>query len=67
MAITAPTWILVYKNQPDKAKGEAIKSFLRYVVGAGQELAEDVDYAPLPTSLRQKAVAQIEAISVPAT
>ena len=65
--ITAPTWILVYKNQPDKVKGEAVKSFLRYVVGPGQELAEDVDYAPLPASLRQKAVAQIEAISVPAT
>jgi phosphate transport system substrate-binding protein len=65
--ITAPTWILVYKNQPDKVKGEAIKSFLRYVVGAGQELAEDVDYAPLPASLQQKALAQIDAISVPAT
>jgi phosphate transport system substrate-binding protein len=65
--ITAPTWILVYKSQPDKAKGEAIKSFLRYVVGAGQELAEDVDYASLPTALQQRAVAQIESISVPAT
>ena len=65
--ITAPTWILVYKNQPDKVKGEAIKSFLRYVVGAGQELAEDVDYAPLPTALQQKAVAQIDGILVPAT
>jgi phosphate transport system substrate-binding protein len=65
--ITAPTWILVYKNQADKAKGEAIKSFLRYVVGEGQKLAEDVDYAPLPTALQQKAMIQIDSILVPAT
>ena len=65
--ITAPTWILVYKNQGDRAKGEAIKSFLRFVVGDGQKLAEDVDYAPLPTALQQKAIAQIDSILVPAT
>jgi phosphate transport system substrate-binding protein len=65
--ITAPTWILVYKNQPDKVKGEAIKSFLRFVVGEGQNLAEDVDYAPLPAALQQKALAQIDSLLVPAT
>ncbi|HUR24276.1 MAG TPA: phosphate ABC transporter substrate-binding protein PstS [Acidimicrobiales bacterium] len=65
--ITAPTWLLVYKNQPDKVKGEAIKSFLRFVVGDGQKLANDVDYAQLPTALQQKAAAQIDSILVPAT
>ncbi|HVL07358.1 MAG TPA: phosphate ABC transporter substrate-binding protein PstS [Acidimicrobiales bacterium] len=63
--ITAPTWILVYKNQTDKAKGEAIKSFLRYLLDDGQKLAEDVDYAPLPKSLQEKAVAQLNNIAVP--
>lgn len=63
--ITAPTWILVYKNQPDKVKGEAIKSFLRYLLNDGQKLAEDVDYAPLADSLRQRALAQVESIAVP--
>lgn len=65
--ITAPTWILVYKNQPDKVKGEAIKSFLRFVVGDGQKLANGVDYAALPTALQQKAVSQIDSILVPGT
>ena len=65
--ITAPTWILVYKNQTDKVKGEAVKSFLRYVLGDAQKLAKDVDYAPLPTALQQKAIAQIDNILVPAT
>ena len=46
--IVAPTWILVYKNQPDKAKGEATQAFLQYVLTDGQDLAEEVDYAKLP-------------------
>jgi phosphate transport system substrate-binding protein len=65
--ITAPTWILVYKSQPDKAKGAAIKSFLRYLVGDAQKLAKDVDYASLPTALQQKAMAQIDSLVVPTT
>ncbi|MDQ3643366.1 MAG: substrate-binding domain-containing protein, partial [Actinomycetota bacterium] len=63
--ITAPTWILVYKNQTDRAKGEALKSFLRYVVTDAQKLAKDVDYAPLPKSLQDKTIAQIDSILVP--
>jgi phosphate transport system substrate-binding protein len=64
--ITAPTWILVYKNQADKAKGEAIRSFLRYLLTDGQKLAKDVDYAPLAPSLLQKAVSQLDILVVPA-
>ena len=64
--IAAPTWILVYKNQTDKVKGEAVKSFLRYMVTDGQKLAKDVDYAPLPKSLQDKTIAQIDKIVVPA-
>ncbi len=64
--ITAPTWILVYKNQADKNKGAAIKSFLKYVLGDAQKQAKDFDYAALPTSLQQKALAQVESIVAPA-
>jgi phosphate transport system substrate-binding protein len=64
--ITAPTWILVYKNQTDKAKGEAIRSFLRYMLTDGQKLAKDIDYAPLAPSLLQKAVSQLDILVVPA-
>jgi phosphate transport system substrate-binding protein len=64
--ITAPTWILVYKNQSDKAKGEAIRSFLRYMLTDGQKLAKDLDYAPLAPALLQKAVSQLDVLVVPA-
>ena len=63
--IAAPTWILVYKNQTDKAKAEALKGFLTYLLNDGQDLAEDADYAPLPKSLKDKALAQLNSIVIP--
>ena len=58
--ITSPTWILVYANQTDHAKGTALKSFLTFILNDGQGLAESVNYAKLPTSLQQKAIAQFD-------
>ena len=64
--IAAPTWILAYQNQPDRAKGEALRSFLRFLLTDGQDLAEEVDYAKLPESLRTKALAQLDQLVLPA-
>jgi phosphate transport system substrate-binding protein len=63
--IAAPTWILVYRNQPDRLKGQTVKAFLEYVLTGGQELAPDVDYAALPESLRVRALAQLDRIVIP--
>lgn len=63
--IAAPTWILVYKNQPDRLKGETTKAFLEYILTGGQRLASDVDYAPLPEALVAKARAQLDQIVLP--
>lgn len=62
--ITAPTWIIAYKNQPDAAKGNALKAFLGYVLGDAQEEAAEIDYAPLPDNLRERALAQIDQLVV---
>lgn len=64
--IATPTWILVYKNQTDKAKGEAIKGFLNFILTDGQSLNEEVNYAKLPKSYREKAIAQLDQIVIPA-
>jgi len=64
--ITAPTWIIVYQTQTDKAKGEALKSFLDFLLTEGQDLAEEIDYAPLPDTLATKAIAQVDKITLPA-
>jgi phosphate transport system substrate-binding protein len=58
--ITSPTWILAYQNYSDSAKTSAIKSFLNYIYGNGQKLANSVDYAPLPKNLLDKAKAQVK-------
>ena len=62
--IATPTWILVYQNQTDKAKGEAIKAFLTFIYGEGQTIAPTANYAPLPDSLKSKALSQVATITV---
>jgi phosphate transport system substrate-binding protein len=64
--ISAPTWILAYKDQTDKAKGQALKAFLQYIYGEGQDMAAEVNYAKLPDSLKEKALAQVNALVIPA-
>jgi phosphate transport system substrate-binding protein len=64
--IAAQTWIIVYKKQTDKAKGEATKAFINYVLTDGQKTAKDVDFAPLPKGLDEKAIAQLAMIEIPA-
>jgi phosphate transport system substrate-binding protein len=66
--ITSPTWIVVYKTQTNKAKGDAVKAFLNFILAGGQgSLASDNDFAPLSKSLDQQAVAQLAQIVIPAT
>ena len=64
--IAAPTWIIVYKTQTDKAKGQAVRSWLNYLLTDGQELAPEVDFAPLPDALKDQALAQLNNLVVPA-
>jgi phosphate transport system substrate-binding protein len=61
--ITAPTWIIVYKDQTDAAKGAALKGFLTYIETKGQKLASTIDYAPLPGDLAKRALAQVKQIT----
>ncbi|MTK02254.1 phosphate ABC transporter substrate-binding protein PstS [Micromonospora sp. CP22] len=60
--ITAPTFVIVRTAYDDANKAALVRGFLNYLLTEGQELAEDADFAPLPASLRDKALAQIEKI-----
>ncbi|MCU1498489.1 MAG: phosphate transporter periplasmic phosphate-binding protein, partial [Acidimicrobiales bacterium] len=62
--ITSPTWILVDAQQPDQAKADIIKAYLTFVLTAGQAQAKALLYAPLPAVLAEKAIAQIDEITV---
>jgi len=63
--ITAPTWILAYTTQTDKAKGEALKAFLKFIYADGQAMAGEVNYAKLPETLKDKALSQVDQLVIP--
>ncbi len=50
------TWLLIYRNNDDAAKGKAIADFVRWAVHDGQKYTADLLYAPLP----QDVVAMID-------
>ena len=64
--ITSPTWIMVYANQTDKAKGAALKTFLQFVYDKGEGLAAANNYASLPADVVQKAITQLSKLQIPA-
>ncbi len=42
------TWLLVYKNQTNEAKGKALVQFLKWAFTDGQKMEAALDYARLP-------------------
>jgi phosphate transport system substrate-binding protein len=60
--ITAPTWCMAYTKPGDKAKGAAVKAYFQFMVTDGQKLIPEIDYAPLPKALQDKAIAQVAKI-----
>jgi phosphate transport system substrate-binding protein len=58
--ITYQTWVIVYAKQPDQAKAAAVKAYIKYLITDGQKLLPDLDFAPLPAGLQQKAIAQLD-------
>ncbi len=45
------TWLLVYQDQKDKAKGKKLVEFLNWELKQGQKMAEKILYAPLPANV----------------
>ncbi len=62
--ITAPTWVLVYVKQPSQEVVDNLKGYLTYFLTEGQKIAPTVGYAALPAALQEKALAQLDKITV---
>ncbi|HEY2748357.1 MAG TPA: phosphate ABC transporter substrate-binding protein PstS [Polyangia bacterium] len=62
--ISSFTYILIYKEQADAAKGKAIGQFLWWAIHDGQKLAGPLDYAPLPKAVVAKVEAALRGITV---
>ena len=61
--ISSYTYILVYKNQKDAAKGRALVDFLWWGIHDGEQYATELRYAPLPQDIVKRAEAKINAIT----
>jgi phosphate transport system substrate-binding protein len=62
--ITSPTYLLVRTTYADQDTLDAVKGFVTYLLSEGQDVAEDVSFAKLPTGLRDKALAQLDRLAV---
>jgi phosphate transport system substrate-binding protein len=63
--ITCQTWVIVNAKQTDPAKAQALKAYLKFLVKDGQKFLGEIDYAPLPASLQEKAVKQLDKLKAP--
>jgi phosphate transport system substrate-binding protein len=57
--IAGATWILVYQEQKDPAKGKKLVEFLKWALTKGEGMATALDYAPLPDSVQQRVLKRI--------
>ena len=62
--ISGVTWLLVYEQQKDAAKGKALVSFLKWALTEGEKQAKALDYAPLPDAVQKKVLDRIAAIKM---
>jgi phosphate transport system substrate-binding protein len=65
--IASYTYILVYKNQSDAAKGKALVDFLWWGIHDGERFAKDLQYAPLPADIVNRAESKINSITAGGT
>jgi phosphate transport system substrate-binding protein len=58
--IVTVTYILAYEKMPDANKAAAIKAFLTWALGdEGTAIAQQLGYAPLPSALKDAALAKV--------
>jgi phosphate transport system substrate-binding protein len=62
--IAGATWLLVYQQQKDAAKGKKLVEFLKWAAKDGEKMATDLQYAPLPENVQQRVLKRIDEIKM---
>ena len=62
--ICGATWLLVYEQQKDPAKGKKLVEFLKWAAKDGEKMAKDLDYAPLPETVQERVLKRINEIKM---
>jgi len=60
--IAGATWLLVYEQQKETAKGKKLVEFLKWALAKGEDMAKSLDYAPLPPELRERVLKRVSEI-----
>src|SRR5262249_16743553 len=61
--ISTFTYILVYEEQGDQARGRALVDFLWWATHDGQHMARDLSYSPLPQEIVDKVEQKIRSMN----
>jgi phosphate transport system substrate-binding protein len=62
--ITGYSWVMIYKDQPDKTKGTALVDLFYWLVSdEGQQYAVNLHYAKLPANVVQSDIAALKTIT----
>jgi phosphate transport system substrate-binding protein len=61
--IVGATWILAYTSGYDNAKADALKAFLTWSLKEGDQIATELNYAPIGDSLQARALRNVERIN----
>lgn len=61
--ISGFTWIIMYADQSDAAKGQALVEAVNWLIHDGQQYGADLNYAPLPESVVEKAAAKLATVN----
>jgi phosphate transport system substrate-binding protein len=62
--IAGATWLLVYQQQKDPAKGKKLVEFLKWSATKGEGMARTLDYAPLPDNVQQRVLKRIDEVKM---
>ena len=62
--ISGATWLLVYETPKDSAKGKKLVEFLKWMATKGEDMAKDLDYAPLPANVRDRVLKRVNEIKM---
>jgi phosphate transport system substrate-binding protein len=57
------TYLLVYEQQADATKGKALVDFVWWALHDGQKFTRDLQYAPLPPEMVEKAAAKVDIVT----
>jgi phosphate transport system substrate-binding protein len=60
--VSGATWLLVYEQQKDATKGKKLVEFLKWAETKGEQMAKDLEYAPLPDNLRDRVLKRVDEI-----